>query len=58
MTTARTTNSSASEEEELGPLDPNQEAANMLELLSRQSADSPPLLNISSKSAQAVLRQF
>jgi hypothetical protein len=39
------------------PRDLSQEAANMLELLSRQSA-SLDLLSITSKAAQAVIRQF
>lgn len=44
-------------QEQAPPADLNREAANLLELLSRQSASATPL-SISSKAAQAVLKQF
>ena len=44
-------------QDEVAPADLNQEAANMLELMSRQST-RVTALSISSKQAQAVLRQF
>ena len=47
----------ASAPDEGAPADLNREAANMLELLARQSDCSTPL-SISSKAAQAVLKQF
>jgi hypothetical protein len=43
--------------DEESPADLSREAANMLELLSRQSTCVTPL-SISSKAAQAVLKQF
>ncbi|HBG07909.1 MAG: hypothetical protein A2075_19060 [Geobacteraceae bacterium GWC2_58_44] len=47
----------ARHQREESPADLNREAANMLELQSRQSSCATPL-SISSKAAQAVLRQF
>lgn len=47
----------ARSQDEGTPTDLNREAANMLELLARQSDRTTPL-SISSKAAQAVLKQF
>lgn len=44
-------------EQEETPPDLSKEAANMLELLARQS-EAATLLSISSKAAQAVIKQF